>query len=79
MKKHKETFSDSNSTAQYLSGDTKHDISCRFPSNTFVPPNNTLFGGTVPLNKTLFGRTLNILNLKYLMFGITGKVLSFRI
>ena len=35
MKKHKETFSDSNSTAQYLSGDTKHDISCKFPSNTF--------------------------------------------
>ena len=35
MEKPQETFSDSNSTAQYLSNDTKHDISWKYPSDTF--------------------------------------------
>ena len=62
--KDKKTHLDSNSTAQYLSNDTKHDISWKYPSKTFdgnffrVPPNSVLFGGTVPPNNTLFGGTL---------------------
>ena len=34
-KEPQETFSDSNSTAQTLSNDTKHDISWKYPSDTF--------------------------------------------
>ena len=34
-RKKQETFSDSNSTAQDLSNDTKHDISWKYPSDTF--------------------------------------------
>ena len=58
MIEYKKTHLDSNSTAQYLSNDTKHDISWKYPSNTFdgnffrVPPNSVLFGGTVPPNSS---------------------------
>ena len=35
MERTQETFSDLNSTAQDLSDDTKHDISWKYPSDTF--------------------------------------------